>query len=206
MFTRLVTLALCAGALSPSAARADEMTELLRGGPLVRIESTEAGRFKEGLAIADIDAPVQQVWDVLTDFDNYRFFMPRIDELKVERDGRDFLVEFDIDTPLVSTRYTNRYTLDEKKRVVRIRQVKGDLDGSHYFWRLVSLGPARTRVYYGGVVKNFSSIAKRLEDDQQTITVGINVASLLAALRAVEARAEMLHRRSKTRPAAPATR
>ena len=57
----------------------------------------------------------------------------------------------------------------------------GDLKGSEYDWRIVSLGPEQSRIFYGGVTRNFSSMATRLEDDQQTITVGVNVVGVLAA-------------------------
>jgi carbon monoxide dehydrogenase subunit G len=178
------------------AARADEVGQLLKGGPLVRIETNAKGKLKRGTAIADVAAPADRVWATLKDFDNYRFFMPRIDELTVRRVGAEYELDFELDTPLVSTNYTNRYSLDETKRQMRVRQVAGDLKGTNFHWRVVSLGPNKTRLYYSGIVKNFSSFAQRLEDDQQTITVGINVVSLLTALRAVKNRAELMHRQS----------
>jgi ribosome-associated toxin RatA of RatAB toxin-antitoxin module len=192
----LVALVATATLLVATGARADEMARLLKDGPLVRIESNGKGRFKQGLAVADIDASADQVWAVLTDFDKYRFFMPRVDELEVSRAGKDWEVAFKLDTPFVSTSYTNRYTLDEAARTINVRQVRGDLDGSHFHWRVVKLGEKRTRLYYRGVVKNFSSIAQRLEDDQQTITVGINVVSLLSAIKAIKTRSEALYRQT----------
>lgn len=184
-------------------AHADEMATLLDKGPLVRLESTSNGKFKQALAIADVDAPIGRVWAVLADLDSYRYFMPRVEKLDIKRDGADYLATFKLDTPLVSTSYTNRYTLDEARHVIDVRQVDGDLDGSFYKWRLVRVSPGKTRIYYSGVIKNFSGIAQRLEDDQQTITIGINVVSLLSAIKAVKSRAETLERQDKHVPATP---
>jgi hypothetical protein len=186
-------LAAAALAFAP-AVRADELSSLLSTGPLVRIETDPSGKFKEGLAIADVDAPADVVFAVLTDFPTYATWMPRMKSCEVTKDGADSLLDIKLDTPLVSTRYTNRATVDAANRVVKVRQEKGDLKGSRYHWRVVPLGENRARIYYGGVVRNFSSLAEGLEDDQQTITIGINVVSLMAAIKAVKVRAETVAR------------
>lgn len=180
--------------LASSPGRADELAPLLASGPLVRIETDAAGKYKEGLAIADVDAPVDVAWDVLKDFAGYATWIPRVERCDVTRDGADYLLDMKIDTPLVSTRYTNRVSVDDEKKTMRIRQERGDLKGTRYQWRLVPLGAQRTRLYYSGVIKNFSSVAESMEDDQQTITIGINVASLLATIKAVKLRAEHVAR------------
>ncbi len=172
--------------------RADELGDLLRGGPIVRIESDSAGKLRSATCIADVDAPIDTVWKVLTDYDAYRFFMPRIKSLEVSHEGGDALLAIKLDTPLVSTSYTNRQHADAATHTINVKQVEGDLSGSHYQWRLVSLGPSRTRIFYAGIVKNYSSIAESFEDDQQTLSIGINVVSLMASAKAVKGRAEQL--------------
>lgn len=155
------------------------------------------------MCVADVDAPIDLVWKVLTDYEQYRFFMPRIDKLEVTREGNDALVSVKLDTPLVATNYTNRMSPDVSKHIIQVKQERGDLPGSRYRWQLTRLGDARTRITYSGIIKNFSSIAESLDDDQQTLTIGINVVSLMAAVKAVEARAESLHRSAPA--AAPRT-
>lgn len=182
-----------ASILAP-AARADELAPLLRAGPLVRVETDAAGKFKEGLAIADVDVPVDVAWTVLKDFPGYAQWIPRVDECVVTRDGADYLLAMKIDTPLVATKYVNRVTVDDAAKTMRIRHEKGDLKGTWYEWRLVALGDRRTRLYYRGAVKNFSAVAQSMEDDQQTITIGLNVSSLLATVKAVKQRAEVVVR------------
>jgi carbon monoxide dehydrogenase subunit G len=192
---RTIVTTLLAVTLAATSARADELAGLLAAGPLVRIETDPTGKFKEGLAIAEVDAPVDLVWKVLTDFGGYTTWMPRVEKCEVTRDGADYLMEMKIDTPLVSTRYTNRVTVDDVAKTMRIRHEKGDLKGTHYLWRVVPIGDGkRTRLYYGGVIKNFSSVAEGMEDDQQTITIGINVASLLATIKSVKLQSERVAR------------
>lgn len=192
---RAVLLFILAGLFLPWPAMADDLSRLLEVGPLVRVETDEEGRFRQGLAVADIDAPPEAVWQVLTDFTAYPTFMPRIERIDVRRTGTDYLVAFELDTPLVSTRFTNRYTLDLDRRIVRVRQVEGDLKGSRFEWRIEPRAKG-SRVFYSGVVKNFSTLAQSLDDEQQSMTIAVNVVSLLSSLRAVKERAEKLYRGS----------
>ncbi len=168
------------------------MQKLLDQGPMVHVEFNERGRYQKGLAIVDIEAPPETVWQALTDFRGYPSFMPRVEETKVRIKGDATFVDFELDTPLVSTEYTNRYLLDQAHRWLKIETIKGDAKGSQFTWHLRQQGNG-TRLYNGGVVRNFSSIAQRLDDSQQTITIGINVVTLLSAVKAVKKRAEELH-------------
>ena len=189
-------------ALHARPVRADDLAGFLASGPAVRIETDASGKLKQSVCVSDVDAPIDLVWKVLTDYEQYRFFMPRIDKLEVTREGTDALLAVKLDTPLVATSYTNRMIPDVANRVIEVRQVKGDLSGSRYRWKLTSLGEARTRITYSGIIKNFSSVAESLDDEQQTLTIGINVVSLMAAVKAVEARAEGLHRSATKTPGA----
>jgi ribosome-associated toxin RatA of RatAB toxin-antitoxin module len=192
--SRIVVASCVATLLLAPSAFADELSDLLQGGPLVRVETDDKGRFKQALAIADVDAPADLVWSILVDYPRYKDLFPRIDELDVERDATGTLVSFVLDTPIVSTEYTHRYVENADKRVLQVNQVKGDLKGSAFTWRVTPLSPTRSRISYGGVVKNYSSMAERFEDDQQTMTVGINVVSLVQATKAVKNRAEAMAR------------
>ena len=187
--------ALLGVALAP-AARADELGELLAKGPLVRIETDANAKFRQATCIADVNADVDTVWRVLTDYEQYLFFMPRMTKLEVTREGAEALMDIKLDTPLVATRYVNRMSPDDASKVLSVKQVKGDLSGSTYQWKVIPMGPGRSRVFYTGVVRNFSSVAEAFEDEQQTLTIGINVVSLMASAKAIKERAELLARQA----------
>jgi carbon monoxide dehydrogenase subunit G len=174
-------------------ARADDLSSFLANGPAVRIETDAHGKLRQSVCVAEVDAPIELVWQVLTDYAQYRSFMPRVDKMEIEREGQDTLLTMRLDTPIVATSYTNRMSPDPATHTLTVRNVSGDLSGSHYRWRLASLGPARTRITYSGIVKNFSSIAQSFDDEQQTLTIGINVVTLMATVKAVAARAEGMH-------------
>jgi ribosome-associated toxin RatA of RatAB toxin-antitoxin module len=189
-----------ASLLLSAPAFADDLGNMLSKGPLVRVETDNNGKLKQATAIIDVNASAETVWKVLNDFESYRFFMPRIEKLEVTREGNDSLLDIKLNTPLVATRYTNRMSPDPATMTIKVRQVKGDLDGSTYNWKVVSLGDGRSRIFYSGLVKNYSSIAERFEDDQQTLSIGINVVSLIAATKAVKARAEQVTKQAAATP------
>ena len=188
-------------------ARADQIGDMVKAGPLVRIESDpKTGKLKQAVCITDVDAPLETVWKVLLDYPAYKFFMPRVDKIEVVYDGKDALVSLKLDTPLVSTTYTNRMSADDVTHTISVKNEKGDLAGSRYFWRLTAVGEGRTRITYSGLIKNYSAMAESFEDEQQTLSIGINVVSLMATAKAVQARAELLHAQAqKAQAAAPAT-
>lgn len=194
--TAIIATLLGLASVSAPAARADEVGDMLTKGPLVRIETDASGKYRQATCIADVAADADTVWRVLNDYEQYRFFMPRMSKLEVTREGNDALMDIKLDTPLVATRYTNRMSPDHAAKVLTVRQVKGDLSGSHYQWKVLALGQGRARIYYSGVIKNFSSVAESFEDEQQTLTIGINVVSLMAATRAIKERSELVVRQA----------
>jgi hypothetical protein len=52
------------------------------------------------------------------------------------------------------------------------------------------VGPKQTLIYFTTASRNFSSLAQSLEDEQQTITVGVNVSAALATVRAMKKKSE----------------
>jgi ribosome-associated toxin RatA of RatAB toxin-antitoxin module len=185
-----LSLSLVVGALP---ARADDLTDQLKKGPLVRVEVDPKGRFKSSTVLMDVAAPVELVWATLADFKSYPSYMPRCEEVEVKQKGGYTFVEMDIDTPLVSTSYTSRYQLLADKKTVHVLVVDGDIEDSEFHWQLAP-SSAGTRITYWGVVRNFSSVAERLDDDQQSITIGINVVSVLQAAKALKREAERRHK------------
>jgi carbon monoxide dehydrogenase subunit G len=191
MLTRAITaLVVAVLVVFAGPARADDMSDMLKKGPMVRLETDKSGKFKGATCIIDVDAPIDLVWAVLIDYEKYIEFMPRMEKLEVKREGNDAYLAIKLDTPMVATKYTNKMTADAANHSIAAKQVDGDLDGSTYNWKLVSTASGGTRIFYSGLIKNFSSIAERFEDDAQTMTIGINIVSLVQAAKAIKQRAE----------------
>lgn len=190
VFCRVAIPAALLGWAGPLLA-ADELTTLLQGGPMVRVEPSENGKFKRALCVADVDAPLSLVWDVINTQEKYPEFMPRLKKLSVKVESPTVkVVSYVLDTPFADTAYSLRWTINPEQHTIAATHVSGDLRGSDYDWKVVAMSPEVTRIYYGGVTRNFSTMAQRLEDDQQTITVGVNVVGLVAAVKAIKVRAE----------------
>lgn len=199
----LLAVLLLSALTGARAAHADDLTDQLKKGPLVRVEVTDQGRFKRSTVLIDVAVPMEKVWATLADFKSYPTFMPRCEEVEVRKKGKYTLIEFDLDTPLVSTNYTSRYAVFAKRHRMEMKVVDGDIEGSTFVWQLAKV-PGGTRVTYSGVVRNFSIVAESLDDDQQSITIGINVVSLLQGAKALKFEAERRYPPKKlARPASP---
>ena len=181
---------------------------LLRAGDDTILTTKSRYTFRTCLPPAQEDAPpilelaqargVKSVGAIVADYAWGQAFK------KALQDTFDGVSGIKLNTPMVATRYTNRMSPDPATMTIKVRQVKGDLDGSSYQWKVVPLGEGRSRIFYSGLVKNYSSIAERFEDEQQTLSIGINVVSLMAASKAVKSRAEQLQKQAAVTAPAPA--
>ena len=197
---RLSSLAPLVLVLLPLPALAQDLQELLAKGPVVLMETDAKGRFSQATAIIAIEQPIEKVWAISTDFARFKDVMPKVvksDVIEVaatesvkKAGQRQIDLTLEIEVPGSNPEYTFRYTIDDAKREMAGQWQSGDLKGSTTRWRLVPAGPSRTLLHYSAATKNFSAMAASLEDDQQTITVGVNVSAALATVKAVKRKAE----------------
>ncbi len=191
MRTATVVLAIAA-ALGPRAAFAQELLDLLQRGPVVLVETDAKGKFDKSTAVNLVKRPPAEVWKLVTDFARYKEYMPKVLKSDVVPVGpNQFDVSYEIDVPGPNAEYTFRYDVDPATLQMHGKWVKGDIKGSFCEWKLAPHGED-TLVYYTTASRNFSSVAQALEDDQQTITVGVNVSAALAVVKAVKRRAEAM--------------
>ncbi len=168
-----------------------DMTPMLQRGPVVQVEEAKGGKFGQATAVTLVNAPPERVWAVVVNLKEYKSFMPKVTTSDVAKKGeKDLDVHFVIDVPGPDTDYTVRFTPNEATKTMSGNWVSGDLKGSTWLWKLEPAAEGKTLVTHSIAVKNFSSIAQSLEDDAQTVTVGINVSSVLAATKAVKRRVE----------------
>jgi len=179
---------------APAPARADALDALLARGPVVVVEQDAQRRFAAATGVIAVDASLEQTWTVMTDFERYTEFVPKVvvaKTLKVSTNERR--VSWEIEVPGPNTEYRVLYHLDPIHYAIAAEQVGGDLQGSHWSYQLESLGPGRTLIRYTSSARHFSSILESLEDDQQTITIGVNVGAAVTLLRALKSRLESQH-------------
>ncbi len=182
MFTLLTMLVL---------AQNDSMLPLLSRGQLVLVEPGSDGRFGSATALVIVNAPPEKVWATLLKMEEFKDFMPKVitsDLLRREKDEMDF--HFVIEVPGPDTDYNIRYTKDDAKMTLTGSWVKGDLKGSKWLWKVEALPEGKSLLSQQLSLRNFSSLAASVEDEQQTITVGVNVSSGIAGVKALKRRCE----------------
>ncbi|MFT3710156.1 MAG: SRPBCC family protein [Archangium sp.] len=166
-----------------------DMTAQLEKGPLVLVEESK-GKFSTCSSTVLIDASPAQVWEIIKAQDKFKDFVPKVLTSEMKPQGTDYEVHFVIDVPGPDTDYAIRYTIDEPTKTMSGAWAKGDLKGSRWTWKVEAAPNGKTLVTHTLALKNFSGIAQSLEDDNQTITVGVNVSAALAVTKAVKKRAE----------------
>lgn len=180
----------------PSVEALDFYAELEKG-PLISVKRHANGSFNYAEAMVVIAAPAELVWDTILDIDSYQNYMSRIVEARTLSGGPDkeeLIARFEIDTPMSNTKYTLRHVINKKERSIKVYQISGDLKGSSWYWKLVPRG-RKTFVKYGGRTVNYSSFLQKFEDKEDTITVGINISSLMTTIKFIKDRAEQQCRR-----------
>jgi hypothetical protein len=193
--TTIGVLAQVTVALSPRSETSFDtwtLTDVLRNGPLVQMDYDAAGQVQAATAIVLIQAPRQVVWDTIANVRAYKTFMPRVVSQEVLDSGSDVLeVSTVLETPFVNTSYVLRYTFHPREYRLDLTWVSGDLEGSVYQWLLLE-GPREgtTLGFYYGKTQNFSALIARLEDPHKTMSLGVNVATVLAVAQAIKARSE----------------
>lgn len=170
-----------------------EIESSLNKGPLVLVETDDNGRFKAATGIILIKAPVDTVWKTLIDYNDYVNFMPKVAESKIQKtENNTMLVSWEIEMPGPNSTYVMKHVLNEKEYEIDEGWLEGDIKGTHYRWKLQPKDDKTTIGYFGGTTKNFSVFLEKLDDEQQTITVGVNVGTVLAVVKAIKKKSERL--------------
>jgi len=189
-----LALGVIIGALSiiwSGPAQAQTLQELLAKGTVVVVETNKKGRFHSATAVAHVKASAEDTWRNAIDFGKYKEYMPNLVLSDTKKTGENvYAVTFEVEVPGINPEYTFEYTLKPDKHRMTAKWKDGDLKGSFVKWRIRSTGASECMIYYTTATRNFSGLAESLEDDQQTVTIGVNVAAALATVKAMKLRTE----------------
>jgi hypothetical protein len=143
---------------SPVMAKGVEFTpaelEELKNGKTVRQElpSSRKNGFYGGTAWAIIDAPVEEIWSMLLDWDAYRLVWPSTMEMKeLSRKGNRMLIRMRLGHPIIQVLYHIEMRRNDAKRILSFRTVDthpSDVDEIRGYWRLFPQQDGRTLVAY----------------------------------------------------------
>ncbi|MBN1255728.1 MAG: hypothetical protein JXA50_10690 [Deltaproteobacteria bacterium] len=190
---RLLSLLLL---LIPLHAYSLNLDHMLDKGPLITINRDSHEEFESITTYALICAPVSYVWDTVLKIEDYAQHMPRMVKSEVvQRNAEDteIIAEFELDTAINNTKYKLKYCIDANNRTITIYHYSGALKGSRWHWEFQAQG-ADTIIICTGGSKNLSLFIKAIDDRTQTITVGINIMSMLANINYIKERSELLYK------------
>jgi carbon monoxide dehydrogenase subunit G len=103
-----------------------------------------------GTSTAEIDAPLQQVWEVVEDVETAPEWQGGVKAMRaIERnaDGQAVLCESETDAKVRTVKSTVRFTYEGPNRL-SWKQEKGELKSVVGSWELADLGGDRTRATY----------------------------------------------------------
>jgi uncharacterized membrane protein len=103
-----------------------------------------------GEASAEIDAPIDEVWDVVVDIESapdWQEGFEDVDVLERDDEGRVLVAETQSDAKVKTVKNRLRFSYEEPN-LIEWRQEKGDLKSLVGAWELEDLGDGRTRATY----------------------------------------------------------
>jgi len=178
--------------LSAAAAYPLDLNRLINNGPVITINRDDKGSLKSVSVISIINAPVDIIWKTISDIDAYSSFMKRVVKSKItRREGNEIDAEFEIDVPFTNTAYTLRHVFNREKMRISVFRIAGDLKDSRWEWEFYP-EKKRTVIVYRGTMKNYPSVLERFDDETSTISIGVNISSLLTTIKAIRERSEQL--------------
>lgn len=127
----------------------------------------------------EVAAPVERVYQVVTDYEQYPKFLPEVKAVRVtDRQNGGVTVHYQVQL-IKSVRYTVRMAEEQPSRV-GWSFVEGEvMKDNRGEWRLEPLGPGRTRVTYTVEMK-FGALVPRAITDKLVET---SLPSMLDAFR-----------------------
>lgn len=148
--------------------------------PVAKIVFTSSGKFSYIDVHCRINVSAEYFMDMIIDVKNYKNISKELVKSKVTSEtSNSVTADFEIDMPGSNTTYSTKTTYDRKARVIKIRQVKGDLKGSWWQWKIIPIGEKSCRVIYSGRIKNYSFFINRLMNNDQNMDIGLNTAILV---------------------------
>jgi uncharacterized membrane protein len=103
-----------------------------------------------GEASAEIDAPIEEVWEVIVDLESAPDWQHGFEDVEVierDGDGRAIVAHTESDAKVKTVKNRLRFTYEEPT-LMEWTQEKGDLKSLVGAWELEDLGDGRTRATY----------------------------------------------------------
>ena len=174
----------------------DESTlkELLNRGELIHLEE-ENGKLKYIDYAILIDAPLDKVWQVITDFENYPDFIPGHKDCNIiKKDNNEITVESTVEFKFMvigsTVRYTTKYILNKPELII----IDTEINREAGRYKLIPIDEGKRVVLFRTKealdVDNFGRVAKFLVIQKPEIEFSLYLSPLRINMKAIKERAE----------------
>jgi carbon monoxide dehydrogenase subunit G len=129
-----------------------EISTLSKGKPVLK--QVQEGNGGRGIAVFDVDATPDQVWQTITSFGNYPIWIDELSKCETyKKNGNEILVDFVISTWGVTVEYYVKHDYQPQKGYMTWTldyTRESDLGDSTGYWLVYPspLDPSKTRVEY----------------------------------------------------------
>ncbi len=196
MYQGIAGATLLALAALPGVAGADGLDDLLKKGELTLLETLADGSLKQATCISNVNAPIDRVWAVITDFATYKDWMPQVRTSTVVSSsylgtgaGTHLVIDWTLGVVGPDVSFRQEVDVDPVAHRVYQHQLSGALPGSYWMWELQQTGETtivRRTVRNNVVDSNW--VVKQVEDENHTLDYGINSAVGVIEVRGLKRR------------------
>jgi len=174
--------------LGASGAWAQSLADLLKDGPITQVIYDKNGKFQKVVGIHYIEGTPDQVWEVLTDFEHFIDFLPQLVEFKATRKSDVYVETYhEVEVPGFNYKYTLLNKVDKANYRITVTPISGSAKGS-WSYKVVPSGKGSLLYYY--CFTRLPKVISSFEDEQQTMTIGVNAAASVAIVQAFKKRVE----------------
>ena len=173
------------------------LEKLVSKGELVLTEENISGNLENVTAGIMIEAPVSEVWQVVTDYNHYHEFMPQTKRVRiVKQSGETAEVEYNLKLAVsvvgIGIDYILRHTHQKPDRV-SFELVSGDLAEVRGGWEFIPIaGGEKTLAFYSVYtdLKSLGRVASFALKQEPSMELAINVSSAVLIVKAIKDRVE----------------
>lgn len=159
---------------------------LLNKGELGFIESSKQ-RPKQVSLFTIIDASVDEVYDVITDYEHYPEIFPSVMECHIaKKEGNTIYVDYKLDAVLYSLKYRLKHKHNPKSSI-EISVVSGDLKSGEYRYDLYPYENKTILIYsIKASATDTSFILRKIVKKQPTMDEAINISTAIITLNNIK--------------------
>ena len=167
---------------------------LVKEGGLIHLEEIN-GEIKYITLAILIDAPLDKVWKVLTDFENYPEFIPGHKDCKIiKKENNEITVESAVEFKFMvigsTVRYTTKYILKKPELII----IDTEINRETGRYKLIPIDQGKRVVLFRTKEvdrDNFTGVAKFLTNKKPEMEFPLYLSPLRINIKAIKERAEL---------------